>query len=132
MPHVTLLCCHAQADRPPGRSPDHRPDCVFAALCAALDAGDDTALPILADALEEADSPLSAGLRAIPPDARPLHSLDRTWRWFSAGWWEDDRSTVAEAVFNRLPAGSPGATWRDYPTRSAAFLAIAEALTAQE
>ena len=43
-----------------------------AALCATIDAGDDSALPILADALEEASDPRAAGLRrlvaAVPED----------------------------------------------------------------
>ncbi len=104
------------------------------ALRAAIDAGDDSALPALSDALEEADDPRAAGVRRIP--LRPAKVY--TGRYV---WWADYHGTdwgtrvvqdaIPRAVWERLEGGKE--TWRNggpgmsYPTRSAAYLALAEA-----
>lgn len=109
------------------------------ALCAALDAGDDSALGPLADALEEAGDPRAAGM---PPaidawrDTRPdwNDGPDET-RW---GWWEecDDShaggwaqyAILTRSEFAALPGQESRPHWKGYPSRSAAYLALAEAL----
>jgi hypothetical protein len=105
----------------------------LAALTAALDAGDDTALPALADALEEAEL-RRAG--AAPPEARP--DVPGCYRW---GWRRDGEASPPGAIFARLlrwrvaiaildyePRLSVQGGWVGYPSRSAAFLALSEAL----
>jgi hypothetical protein len=108
----------------------------IAALCAALDDGDDSALPILADALEEADPVEAAGIlwpegffrrRRVPAlaaDRRAVMSL--AVRRFTAG---------LRLIRGHSPGDSPaGYFWGDEPAevyyrcRSAAMLAVAEAL----
>lgn len=107
------------------------------ALCAAIDAGDDSALPILADALEEAGDARHAGLRRVP--LTPRKECDGRYVW-----WADHRGTdwdtrivrdaIPRAVWERLEGGEetcrnhspPGMS---FPTRSAAYLALAEALS---
>jgi hypothetical protein len=107
----------------------------IAALMQAIDDGDDSALPILADALDEAGDPRAAGLRRIPWIALPLCSVQ--------GWtWEKIRPRRAqlphhlpESWFFRLKGGGrTKAPWglsapKTYPTRSSAYLALAAALT---
>lgn len=141
----------------------------IARLCLALDRSDcsDLAdlLTVLADALEDADDPRSAGLRILAarpdigtPDTSPVLL---TWAGepgsngmpfgFNRGYYawrraaESDDSMDArlvDAVFDRLPRfvgglsvgyligarGCPDFHW-GCRTRSAAYLALAEALT---
>ncbi len=104
------------------------------ALCAAIDAGDDTALPALADALEEAGKE-AAGLRFAHANRKsPNGSLMRTgpycwpYCWFFArkrSWagMHPDRHTIVIAPPKKSGWGP------NYPTRSAAYLALAAALT---
>ncbi len=135
-----------------------------AALCAAIDAGDDTALAPLADALEEAGDGRAAGLRRLDDPsilldngaARPTSSASG-WSWWlrvtqmdvpqyrrEIGWSIAivlGRHSLPPAVFDRLIGGELtvwddvyGATHksRTYLRRSAAYLALAEALTETE
>lgn len=85
----------------------------IAALCAAIDAGDDTAVSPLADAMEEAGDPRAAGLR-LRHRSELKRSPKGTWYWLPPSWGSD-------WIPERLRYG--------HPSRSAAFLALAEALT---
>lgn len=144
-------------------------------LCALIDAGDDSLLPILADALEDAGDGRAAGLRMFAwksatgdPDYTPaavdferrgtptpsgnlyhINMAASPHRRGEAIWWEGREGYTAHclvrAVFARLP--NPPSDWyvRDacrhryvygsefggmiFPTRSAAYLALAAALT---
>ena len=80
------------------------------ALCQAIDEGDDSALPALADALEEMDDPRAAGLRVAADGTEIVHIIGS---WGGYYYWQRGH-TFAGA---------------DYPTRSAAFLALAAALS---
>ena len=57
-------------------------------LCAAIDAGDDSAILILADALEEKGDPRAAGLRLVG-DRRPFRPYSPSgktrWEWLHEG-----------------------------------------------
>ncbi len=112
-------------------------------LCAAIDLGDDSVLPILADALEEAGdrrggTPQWREGGAIGWLARsryqPQHSGGRY------GWVEVPEEfracgadgTLYPVLFGRLSGGvleiDEGLGVRHYATRSAAYLALAHAL----
>ncbi len=112
----------------------------FTALCAAIDAGDDDALSIMADWLEETGDERATGMReVIRLAARPTQlRLDMFHPQFSWGWVLDAfvpvrwaEGCVSSGVIRRLagenvhPIGQaakvPGA-------RHAAYLALAEAL----
>jgi hypothetical protein len=123
----------------------------IAGLCAAIDAGDDSVLPILADALEDAGDPRADGLRLvgdrqperntwianIDADA-PLQEGSPLWLWrrtrpLRARAGHPER--LAPRLFERLP--HPASNYvaqlgrdhvRPYPTRSAAYLALGAAL----
>jgi len=107
----------------------------FLALCAAIDAGDDSALPALADWLEEAGDPRAAGLRrfahrpALEIDAQPCR-MAGLWAWHILS--DEYVGCLAREVFLRLRKAGHGVQWAGkralYPTRSAAYLALAEAL----
>lgn len=127
------------------------------ALCAAIDAGDDSALPVLADLLEERGDPRAVGLRrfahrpATDPECAPdgrhesrcVPSGTKNYRGDGVVWWRaspgrpSSHSLVAD-VFDRLKGGttlghrhnraSCYGERRMYPTRSAALLALAAAL----
>lgn len=138
---------------------------TIAGLCAALDAGDDAVLPILADALEEAgEDGLAAGLRPrkaygilwairdfIPAaghhprgepewlilDPRSVYSTDLGRACVGVGTYLRLSRLTPRRGRNRtrthlavLPDGTLE-TVRGiaYPTRSAAYLALAAALT---
>jgi hypothetical protein len=101
-----------------------------AALLAAIDAGDDGALPILADALEEADDPLVAGARLIG-DARPWagHEVFAWLRWIPSPNSCPSGGFVSQHVFDRLRGQKRRtANYVYYHTRSAAYLALARTL----
>ncbi len=112
----------------------------IAALCAAIDAGDDAVLPILADALEEAGDALAVGLRLAAEYAGLLGCNDpdsrRQPEW---GWYDIDfaDSSTEDALWCRLWHAAPchilgsegDASMTLHPTRSLAFLALAEALS---
>lgn len=101
-------------------------------LCLAIDEGDDTLLPILADALEDADDPRAAGLREIirlrkrPPKFQlPGGAVAFGWQNGSGHEW-----SVGGECWSRLRM-SWDHIWGDWLiwwTRSAAFLALAAAL----
>jgi hypothetical protein len=114
-------------------------------LLAAIDDDDDSALPILADALEEAGDVRAEGVRWVTDlDVEPT-SVTPPQRWL---WVRGDEQTVARCdtlvpvIFDRLtggeerllPRGIIGGLAarlvpdREYPSRSAAFMALAEAL----
>lgn len=131
----------------------------MSAMCLAIDDGDDSALPDLADALEEAGDKRAEGLRRICPDSRfrclawparfVFHGPSRRWSW---GWIDGShpphgadastffRSQLAESIYRRLLGRSASHTFapsasaytasraKVYPTRSAAYLALAAAL----
>jgi hypothetical protein len=112
----------------------------LAALRAAIDAGDDSALLPLADALEEMSDPRAAGLRT---NHRPLQ-CDGHVRWEGTGLTvlgDYDGPYLPRALIDAMGAGTlcpDGASaadpaawwhWREFSSRSAAFLALAEALT---
>ncbi len=101
----------------------------FAALCAAIDQGDDSALPVLADLLEEQIDPRAAGLRRLwahGKASRPVKSnYTRTlWVWYSD---ETGHNYLPNAPAEHqipgvwLPRYSPA--WGYHATRSLAFLA---------
>lgn len=136
----------------------------IAALCAAIDQGDDEALPALADAMEDAGDPRAAAIRRMTAhgprwerDYRPAKcEADRTHARRNGrdgwGWLSDEYMTpggvmsarVDVAVYRRLAGrgctpfarhGGPdnvaflhSVRAKVYPTRSAAYLALAEAL----
>lgn len=109
------------------------------ALCNAIDAGDDVAIAVLADALEEAGDPLATGLRL----ATVYHPDDSDAYW-GYQWWDNagtghGAAEVTPDIMDRLkesvqyPNGvGTGPGWCDrfayYGTRSAAYLALAEAM----
>ncbi len=112
----------------------------IAHLMAAIDAGDDTALPALADALEEAGSPMAEGLREAVTTAAVSPAGPAPYSWHALASVARGR-TVGERLLATLPEDwhdrmrarhGNVANWSGYPTRSAAYLALAEALTPKE
>jgi len=139
-------------------------DTTYASLCSAIDDGDDTALPALADWLEERGDPRAEGMRLITglsampterdrilPDGRPEYRIVGHESVADDGyvWWErydpieDPRGSLDYKTFGRLRwvegakrIGSTPSTFSRkhrsrwlYPTRHAAILALAAALT---
>lgn len=106
----------------------------LSALLAALDAGDDSVLGPLADALEEAGDARARGFRfaACKICSRPKKA-GGVWEW--VGNWvgdgfESHRHTISLTTFYRLRGeDKAGQYTRAYRTRSAAFLALAAALS---
>lgn len=114
-----------------------------AALLWAIDDGDDSALPILADALEEAGDARGQGLRGVSVD--PFfggpNRRDGAEGWFFArgagllaGHCEPTFDRLAGELVEMDTLAKDGSAHerhpcRRYPTRSAAFLALAQALT---
>lgn len=110
------------------------------ALCAALDTCPDSEiadqLAILADALEDAGDGRVAGLRIINAEPRSeewapdelLYGPGYCW-WSLRNGRSPGRATMIGRVFDRLPVVyQKNEDQRVYPTRSAAFLALAAAL----
>ncbi len=106
-----------------------------AALCRAIDDGDDTALPILADALEEAGDERVRGMGSVCVlyPAKMPSRIGGLWHWYK----HNPRRAylghhLIARVFDRLPPldvpGREGTYAMHYPSRSAAFLALATAL----
>lgn len=108
----------------------------LAALTAAIDAGDDIALPMLADVLEEMGDARAAGLRRVG-------NRSPGWERHAVGrlhWWQRAPSkrylrilcTVPAKTFARLQTEPKyvAGELRYYRARTAAFLALAAALTA--
>ena len=109
----------------------------IAALCAAIDQGDDVAQLPLADALEEQGDDRATGLRpspewyAMPGAPERIHGM---WGWCLGGGHDPAEypSWVPSQLFRRI-AGRPhigayGAQWVLFPSRSAAYLALAAAM----
>jgi hypothetical protein len=105
------------------------------ALYAALDSGDDSVLPILADALEESGDPLAASMRGSflhkrPELVLPNPGADCRWGW-QIGYGQ--RHNVArnnKKVLAALSLHLLQTRWGDwflFPTRSWAYMALAEA-----
>lgn len=115
-------------------------DTTIAALCAAIDAGDDTALGPLADALEEQGDPRAAGLRVVAGRGkRPAYQWGGRCRWYAAqapAYPAPEASlspwAVSVAAFRRLAGGeAPPDTergWVEYGSPLSAYLALAAAL----
>lgn len=111
-------------------------DSDLKALLAAVDAGQDDCLPVLADLLEETGDERAAGLRAlIERKKRPEKNVwthDGNWTgkfhwWF---WCPGNAAHAAHYVLpdewlRPVPWTSDQLQWA-YPTRSGAFLAAAE------
>ena len=105
-------------------------------LCAAIDAGDETALVALADALEEAGDPMAAWLRVVIADRYEPAIFSDTHK--IAFWLRvpDDppgtleRSYLDFAIFHRLPRRGAKYVTDQYIgySLSAAYIALAEAL----
>lgn len=108
------------------------------ALLAAIDAGDDSALPTLADLLEERGEVRAAGLRSLigsgrQPGRYSERPVSSPWYWSAA---EAARQTPEEIPWHAMgllrgvgwDRYEDGVWWVCYPTRSAAFLALARAL----
>ncbi len=103
------------------------------ALCRAVDQGDDSALAILADAMEEAGDGRSEGLRRIVSGQfepgrhnggtfywRRQRSPDEVWEFLP-------RPHILDCeVFDRLDRSAGG--WVGYETRREAYLALAAAM----
>lgn len=116
------------------------------ALLRVIDAGDDGAILPLADLLEEAGDGRAAGLRRVGRRLpRRVKTLTVNWsgrRPVNAEKWQWEPPPLRgagplphhlpRAVFDRLPPldvpGRKGSPSMLYPTRSAAFLALAAAL----
>ena len=113
----------------------------ISALCAAIDAGDDSALPALADALEEAsrESDAQSLRHAIRHGRRPLRNHGGregySWVCWSSGWtnqtWGMCPWHLWPERFNPLQGGElvephMDARFRAYQSRSAAYLALTE------
>lgn len=125
---------------------------AFLALTVAIDDGDDACLPVLADLLEEAGDARAAGLRGIGnrrPERNswiasitdlsgPLTEGPPLWVWRRTRPKRpraDNPERLAPRLFGRLPAPARNYIAQvgsdhivPYPTRSAALLALAEAL----
>lgn len=121
---------------------------TMAVLCAAIDAGDDSALLALADWLEGQGDGMATGLRGIG-DRRPGNIGPRAfggrdqWAWWD-GATRHSRAHLGRTLWRRLsktwdglaggrpeyqiPADKRMGRRSVYPTRSAAILALATAL----
>ena len=106
------------------------------ALVRAIDDGDDSLLPVWADALEDVGDLRAAGLRLVG-GRRPLPLKDQyAWTEAAPYWWPDDRPGYAiGSLLEALPDGMRCGVHRSrsvaavsYGTRSAAYLALASAL----
>ncbi len=112
------------------------------ALCRALDRGEDDVLPILADALEEAGDGLADAVRTVAEWAllehpgMPCQPHDRGGSWY----WSRRSDTpyparpdvIADDIYDHLTGGRLHSTFaRSYASRSAALLALAEALATE-
>lgn len=125
---------------------------TIAALCAALDAGDDPVLPILADALEEAGDPRAAGLRRCVGRSPARMGGGLWWIWTPTpvpgpggheAWEARLKGVMAEPSWiseeelwrlRKVAAARPGVRHCGRSgvlcdARSAAFLALAATLT---
>ena len=112
---------------------------TIAALRAAIDAGDDSALPILADAMEEAgEGRLAAGLRHVRDSCYRPYGSQGGWSWYYTDPGESRRGPPGWPPLHGYEVDLWGLARRwmwgwspHYPTRSAAFLALAEALAGE-
>lgn len=107
------------------------------ALLRALDEEDDGVLPILADMLEEANDPRAAGFRLASAYNPDRYVGDSGWEGNSHLWWVGETlyrgACVPEPAASRLRGRVPdwNSSQRAYPSRSAAFLDLAEALSVE-
>lgn len=111
----------------------------FAALCAAIDEGDDGQLPILADWLNDAGDPRAGGAAEVLSRLAAHPPGQITSDWVGARRTACRRCGHYGATHLISVAGDDGHWWEEAvcilcgrmePTRSAAFLALAEALVA--
>lgn len=115
---------------------------AFLALTAAIDAGDDSCLPVLADWLEEAGCQTQRSWRIIADASAfrpcpPCEAIPHGWSWRDAwnwAWEGDGRGRLHSEFYDRLCAQpmprdeNRRGLYITYPTRSAALMALAEAL----
>jgi hypothetical protein len=100
-------------------------------LCAEIDEGRDELLPVLADTLDDLGDPRAEGLRLIeeqePDEIHPDYQPG--WLWLSKPGCP---TGLPASVFERLRGDDEtrrNDTERIYPSRHAAILALAQALT---
>ncbi len=110
------------------------------ALCADIDGGDDSALPILADELEICSDPRAAGLRElIGKPFLPGGALPRpgpSWAYPGEWYWEQGYAhfggpRLPGGVWLRLEGGRRPEKYNTsvyYPAPAAAYLDLAQAL----
>jgi len=101
----------------------------IARLRALVDEGDDSVLPILADALEEAGDARAAGLRsAIARGYAPCPRWDGEWSWHKEWCLGRPEAAPPSEAVDRIN-GTDVASVSIHASRSAAFLALAAALS---
>ena len=102
-----------------------------AGLLAAVDAGDDAVIPVLADALEEMNDPRAAGLRQIMTIGI---GIIQTAPGGACVWTEGITLGEAAYLLRRQYSGHTTystdhtGAWVHFDTRSAAYLALVAAL----
>ena len=100
-------------------------------LIAAIDAGDDSAIAALADLMEERGDPLAAPLRVVIAGRYRPGTGESGRAWWTRGrrYSSEYRDRVTNKAFRRL-AGEEVTDSRSrfFPSRSAAYLALAGAL----
>src|SRR5438045_204131 len=111
-------------------------DPISRSLLAAIDEGDDSALAALADRLEELGDPRMLGVRHIAEvKSASVYSRFKVCDVPNAdAYFVDPRrlgyytGLLAEGTYDRLRGGQRFSYGHRYSSRSAAFLALAEAL----
>jgi hypothetical protein len=103
------------------------------AMLAALDDGDDSVLPLVADWLEEAGDQRAAGLRGMPRTGYLPERVVLPGRLAMHGWQLSygHRHSIGVALagkLDRVDGVLHYGDWRLFPSRSAAVLALAAAL----
>lgn len=111
------------------------------AMLLALDKGEVSCLPILADALEECGDRRADGLRLVIkradwPRYDMAHAAIGPFIWFRCNDdkdWFTFAHFISPKIFDKLEGGTlRGDYWRHYETISSALLALAEALSQKE
>lgn len=94
------------------------------ALFAAIDGGDDSALPPLADALEEAGDPRAAGVRELLAWEGTLAPHRRVWGW---RWYDHElNAEYSWRASVRLGESYAWLVTTYHHSRSAAIMGLAE------